>query len=81
MLRGVAGLLCCAGASLIAGCTQLECVTQAKRRYEEDRKEEEAARKARLGEWVWKEEAGYYYNAVHRWYYDTKTSERGSLCG
>jgi endonuclease YncB( thermonuclease family) len=56
-------------------------VTQAKRRYEEDRKEEEAARKARLGEWVWKEEAGYYYNAVHRWYYDTKTSERGSLCG
>lgn len=56
-----------------------ECVLQAKRRYEEDRKEEEAARKARLGEWVWNEGAGYFYNAVHRWYYDTKTSERGRL--
>lgn len=46
---------------------------EAKKRYAADLKEEEAAKKARLGEWVWNAEAGYFYNAVHRWYYDTKS--------
>jgi hypothetical protein len=51
------------------------CVLQAKKRYAADLKEEEAAKKARLGEWVWNAEAGYLYNAVHRWYYDTKSGK------
>lgn len=54
------------------------CAPQAQRQYKADRKAEEEAVKARLGEWVFNVEAGYYYNAVHRWYYDTKT--RGYCC-
>ena len=46
---------------------------QAKKQYDADQKAAEAHRKATLGEWVWSSEAGYYYNAVHRWYYDTNT--------
>ncbi|KAL4434242.1 hypothetical protein ABPG75_000683 [Micractinium tetrahymenae] len=46
---------------------------EAKKRYEADKKAEEAHRKATLGSWEWNQEAGYYYNAVHRWYYDKST--------
>lgn len=51
----------------------LPCTPQARKRYEADRKAEEEHRRATLGEWVWNQGAGYYYNAVQRWYYDAKT--------
>lgn len=46
---------------------------EAKKRYEADKKAEEAHRRATLGSWEWNQEAGYYYNALHRWYYDKST--------
>lgn len=52
---------------------------QAKKRYEADKKAEEAHRRATLGSWEWNQEAGYYYNALHRWYYDKSTGDAGGL--
>ncbi|PSC76250.1 nucleic acid binding [Micractinium conductrix] len=47
---------------------------EAQKRYEQDQKAAAAARRDTLGEWVWNEAAGYYYNAKHRWYYDKGTA-------
>eukprot|EP00775_Hariotina_reticulata_P005007 gene5007-5248_t len=41
----------------------------AREQYEKDQQ----AAKAQAGNWVWNESSGYYYNALHRWYYDHKT--------
>lgn len=48
--------------------------TQARKKFAEDQQAAEAHRCAALGEWEWNTGSGYYYNAKHRWYYDTKTS-------
>ncbi|KAL4519555.1 hypothetical protein Ndes2526B_g01859 [Nannochloris sp. 'desiccata'] len=46
----------------------------AKRQYEADKAAETEHRQAQLlGKWELHSDSGYYYNAVHRWYYDRKT--------
>lgn len=56
-------------------------VLQAQKRYEADRKAQEAHQRATLGSWEWNQEAGYYYNALHRWYYDKSTGDGAGVGG
>lgn len=45
----------------------------AQQKYEQDKAEEEAYHRKRLGNWVFQEDSGYLYNAQLGWYYDLET--------
>lgn len=51
----------------------IEAAAQAQ--YEADLRAAAELKRQTLGEWVFSADTGYYYNAVQRWYYDTKSGE------